>query len=254
STIVLTDAENGEIGVESGIKITKTKQGILIYSDLKQSTSNKTEAINTLTIPKGGQYQLVLSDGTKVWLNSASVLRFPVTFTGSQRRVELTGEGYFEVAKNKQQPFIVSANGAMVQVLGTHFNVSAYSDDESVNTTLIEGSVRLLKEKNAVILMPGQIGITTSANQKIMVEKANLEHTMAWKNGYFLFYDLDLKTIMKQAARWYDIDVEYKGSMGSEQYSGKISKYKDISELLENLKLTGTVNFTIEGRRVIVMR
>ncbi|MBC7912690.1 MAG: FecR domain-containing protein [Pyrinomonadaceae bacterium] len=254
STIVLTDAENGEIGVESGIKITKTKQGILIYSDLKQSTANKAEAINTLTIPKGGQYQLVLSDGTKVWLNSASVLRFPVSFTSSQRKVELSGEAYFEVSKNKHKPFIVHTNRTDVHVLGTHFNVNAYTDDQSVTTTLLEGSVKLVKSNSVAMLKPGQQGVILEGKSSIDVKYADLEQVMAWKNGFFVFKNTDIKTIMKQAERWYDIEVEYQTNLEDKEFGGKISRYKNIEELLKNLELTGTVHFKVQGRRVIVMK
>lgn len=255
SKIILTNAKNGMLATQNGILISKAQDGLLVYRFGNTKANRKTSfnENNTITTPRGGQYQIVLSDGTKVWLNAASSLRFPVTFTGSNRNVELTGEAYFEVAKNKDKPFVVKANGTNVQVLGTHFNVSAYADDASVTTTLLEGSVRLVKEKAIAMLTPGQQGISNNAQAAISVKTADMEQVMAWKNGYFIFDNTDIHTIMKQAARWYNVDIAYQGSI-NKNFGGKISKYKDITELLKNLELTGTIHFELEGRRVIVMQ
>ena len=256
-TIVLTDVENGHLATHSGIEVRKTQDGMLVY-DFKAPQSGMTDApaslLNTVSTPKGGQYQIKLSDGTSVWLNAASSLRFPVSFTGAQREVELNGEAYFEVAKNRNQPFIVSANGTSVQVLGTHFNVSAYHDDYAVTTTLLEGSVRLYKGSSSVLLRPGQQGKSMNNQMNISVQPVNLEQVIAWKDGYFMFKNESITTIMKQAARWYDIDVVYQDQLKDQEFGGKISRYSDISELLKNLELTGTIHFKVEGRRVTVMR
>lgn len=255
SRIILTNAKNGNLATQNGILISKAQDGMLVYhfGNTKNNRKTNSNGNNTITTPRGGQYQIVLSDGTKVWLNAASSLLFPVTFTGNNRNVELTGEAYFEVAKNKDKPFIVQANGTNVQVLGTHFNVSAYADDAAVTTTLLEGSVRLGKENNVAMLTPGQQGITINAQAAISVKTADIEQVMAWKNGYFLFDNTDIHTIMKQAARWYNVDVDYQGSI-DKNFGGKISKYKNIKELLKNLELTGTIQFKVEGRRVTVMQ
>jgi transmembrane sensor len=256
SKIILTDAKNGRLAAHNGIQISKAKDGMLVYHFAGAKGDNKTKPgeLNTITTPKGGQYQLVLSDGTKVWLNAMSSLSFPVAFTGVTRDVRLTGEAYFEVAKNKDKPFIVKANGTNVQVLGTHFNVSAYIDDPAVTTTLLEGSVRLVKESSVAMLTPGEQGTSVNSQTQINVKAVDVDKVMAWKNGYLLFDNTDIHTIMKQAARWYDVDVVYQGQLDEKTYGGKISKYKDITELLKNLELTGTIHFKVEGRRVTVMQ
>jgi len=252
--ITLNDAQNGELATQSGIQITKAKDGVLVYKFVNNKKGNAANALNTITTPRGGQYQIVLADGTRVWLNAASSLRFPVTFASNKRNVELTGEAYFEVAKNKTKPFTVQANGTSVQVLGTHFNVSAYDTDAEVATTLLEGSVRLVKQNATAMLVPGQSGKTQNGQGTIKVEQADMEQAMAWKNGYIVFNNTNLKAIMDQASRWYNVDVVYDGNIPDQLFNGKISKYKDIDELLTNIELTGTVHFKVEGRRVTVMK
>ena len=253
-TIVLNDAQVGNIAQQDGIQISKTKDGQVIYQ-FNPSTVSSNTAIeyNTITTPRGGQYQLILADGTRVWLNAASSVQFPVAFKGKERRVILQGEAYFEIAKNASQPFYVQAGNTNVQVLGTDFNVSAYSDDESVVTTLLNGSVRLIKGTTAALLTPGQQGIAVNTQTSFQVQQADLKQVMAWKDNYFLFKNTDIRTIMKQMSRWYDVDFVYEGTPKDQIFGGKISKYKDISELLRNLELTGTIHFKIQGRRIIVM-
>jgi transmembrane sensor len=253
-TITLTNARNGQLATQAGIQINKTKDGMLVYRVAAvNATNTDPDAINIVTTPRGGQYQVVLADGTKVWLNAVSSLRYPVAFNGSTRSVELTGEGYFEVAKNKSKPFIVKANGNNIEVLGTHFDISAYSDDKAVTTTLLEGSVRLSKGGVTTMLTPGQQGISVNGSAGINVQDADVEQAIAWKNGLFLFKNTDIRTIMKQASRWYNVDVDYLDNLKDKEFGGKISKYKDISELMHNLELTGTIHFKIEGRRITVM-
>lgn len=254
-TITLTDAKNGQLATQAGIRVNKTKDGMLVYQ-VANTTTDGTDpnAVNIITTPRGGQYMVILADGTKVWLNSVSSLRYPVAFTGNTRSVELTGEGYFEVAKNKQKPFVVKANGNNVEVLGTHFDISAYNDDKAVTTTLLEGSVRLSKGSVTTMLSPGQKGISVNGRPDINVQEADTEQAIAWKNGIFLFKNADIRTIMKQASRWYDVDVDFLDNLKDKEYGGKLSKFKDISELMHNLELTGTIHFKVEGRRITVMQ
>ena len=257
SRIILDDAKKGDLASKSGISVSKTGNGVLVYHFNKTTTNapeNAAPEFNTITTPRGGQYQVVLEDGTKVWLNAASSIRFPQAFTGKDRQVELTGEAYFEVAKNKEKPFIVQANGTQVQVLGTHFNINAYSDNADVTTTLLEGSVRMASGNSAVMLSPGQKGVANKNGQPIEVSKADIEETMAWKNGFFVFHDENIMNIMKQVSRWYDVDVEYQDNVQNSEFGGTISKYKNITELLNIMALTRTIHYKIEGRRVIIMK
>jgi transmembrane sensor len=255
--IILNDVKNGDIALQAGIKVSKTKDGMLVYhinkSDKQAAGSSATEW-NTITTPRGGQYEVELQDGSKVWLNAASSLRFPIAFTGNSRNVELTGEAYFEVSKNKLKPFFVQANGTSVQVLGTHFNVSAYSDNDEVTTTLLEGSVRLQKGSQAALLIPGQQGVIAQNSSTIVISKADLEETMAWKNGNFVFHDENITSVMKQISRWYDVDVEYTGNIKNKEFGGTVSKFKNITEMLDIMELTGEFHYKMEGRRVIIMK
>lgn len=209
---------------------------------------------NTVSTPKGGEYQLTLPDGTKVWLNSMSTLKFPVVFAGNERKVELTGEAYFEVAKDKTKPFFVQAKDTKVQVLGTHFNISAFADETEVRTTLLEGSVKVDRGMKTIVLVPGQEASASDSKVGFTVREADLEKVMAWKNGYFVFRDEPLESLMKRISRWYNIEVDYKGDMGSNTFGGKFSKNSTLSELLRSLELTGTVKFKTQERRVTVMQ
>lgn len=256
SRITLDDAKNGDLAAKAGIRVSKTGNGMLVYHFNKaavNNAANTTPEFNTITTPRGGQYQVVLEDGTKVWLNAASSIRFPQAFTGNDRQVELSGEAYFEVAKNKVKPFIVQANGTRVQVLGTHFNINAYNDNNNVTTTLLEGSVRMASGSSTVMLAPGQQGVAISG-ATIKVGNADIQQTMAWKNGLFVFRDLNIVEVMKQVGRWYDVDVEYIGDVKNNEFGGTISKYKNITELLDIMQLTRSVHYKIEGRRVIIMK
>jgi len=256
SEIVLDSNANGIVARQGAATIKKVEGGKIMYEAVltDEALANK---FNTIKIPRGGQYQLILPDGTKVWLNAASSLRFPVAFSKKDRRVELIGEAYFEVAKNKNKAFHVLANGTEIKVLGTHFNVNSYTPE--VNTTLLEGSVQLLSGKNKLTLKPGQFGIKQPAGN-FKSGKADLEAIVGWKNGYFIFHDESISSIMQQVSRWYDVDIEIKGNVEHKEFYAKLSRYKDISELLKNMELTGLVNFKIipgdasgKGRRIIVM-
>jgi transmembrane sensor len=253
--IILDDAKKGQIATQAGIQVSKTGNGMVVYHFSKTVTAaNTIPEINTITTPRGGQYKVELEDGTKVWLNAASSIKFPQAFTGTNREVELSGEAYFEVAKNKAKPFIVKANGTQVQVFGTHFNVNAYSDNSNVTTTLVEGSVRMSNAASAVMLVPGQQG-TTQSGAAIKVGKADTEESLAWVNGFFVFHDESIINVMKQVVRWYDVDVQYNDEdVKLNEFGGTISKYKNITELLNNMQLTGTIHYKIEGRRVILTK
>ncbi|MBB6235465.1 hypothetical protein HDC90_000062 [Pedobacter sp. AK013] len=252
--IVLTDPHAGVLAKEGAAKIIKKENGELVYNlEDKASGQSAKPIYNTITVPRGGQYQLVLSDGSKVLLNAASSLTYPAEFNGRYRNVALKGEGYFEVAKNTSRPFIVKANDVEVRVLGTHFNISAYGDDADITTTLIEGAVSMNKGKQTKLLAPGQQGISPYTNSEISVQRANIEQAMGWVKGNFVFKDLNIKEVMKIAGRWYDIEVEYRGNVQSKKFGGTTSRFSNITELLDYMKITGGVNYKIEGRRVILM-
>ncbi|HWW40381.1 FecR family protein, partial [Pedobacter sp.] len=199
------------------------------------------------------QYQLKLPDGTLVWLNSASSLRFPTQFAGKERSVELDGEAYFEVAKNKEMPFKVHVRAMEVRVLGTHFNVMAYDDEESISTTLLEGSVKVSNALQTAVIRPGQQASLKKSSGILGVEEVNTVEAIAWKNGKFLFADEDIETIMRRISRWYNVEVEYRGNLSDKNFAGSISRYENVSEVLKMLELTGTIHFKVEGRRIIVM-
>ncbi|MET4140565.1 FecR domain-containing protein [Pedobacter sp. UYP1] len=256
SKIVLDDAVNGEIAKQSGCVITKTTTGQLIYTiQGSQVAALKTQSLlNTIETPKGGQYQVNLPDGTKVWLNAASSLSFPARFSGLQRQVVLKGEAYFEVAKNKHMPFIVKSEQQKIEVLGTHFNVSAYTDEHQIKTTLAEGSVKvtLLANHQEQLLKPGQQAITTNQIQVIPVD---IEEALAWKDGLFMFNDENLENIMKKVERWYDVEVDFQQQeLRQKHFSGTVSRFGKVSQVLKTLELTGSVHFKIEGRKIIAVR
>jgi ferric-dicitrate binding protein FerR (iron transport regulator) len=255
SKILLDSTQQGTISKQGDAKVINHNTSVLAY-DARWTTSREV-VYNTLSTPRGGQYQLLLADGTKVWLNASSSIRFPVAFTGKERQVSITGEAYFEVAKNATMPFIVhfsSATGegkeGTVEVLGTHFNIMAYDDERSINTTLLEGSVRVSKGTNYKILKPGQEGkITQSGDIKTGI--ADIEATMAWKNGWFQFNSLDIERIMRQVARWYDVEVTYDGNIPTGHFSGIVNRNNNIAQVLKIMQ-AGGVNFKIAGRKVIV--
>lgn len=256
---VLTLADGSQVALEQtivgnipGQANLKQHNGQLIYENNAQLATAAENAQNTITTPKGGEYQLILHDGTKVWLNAATRLSYPVQFSGSERRVKVEGEAYFEVAKNAKMPFIVQGNGTEVRVLGTHFNVSAYADDDYVKTTLVEGSVEVRKNQQKAMLKPGQEALISFSVPGIKVSDVDTEQALAWKNGYFMFDNQDIKGVMKLVGRWYNVDIAYQGNLAGKTFGGTISRFGDIRELLKSMELTGTIHFEIQGRRVIV--
>ena len=210
---------------------------------------------NTVSTPRGGQYQLVLADGSKVWLNAASTLRFPTSFVGKERKVELEGEGYFEVAKNAAMPFKVDVDGkGEVEVLGTHFNINSYSNEPAINTTLIEGSVKVTgnlsgKTQN---LNPGEQARINAAGQVTLNRNINVDEIIAWKEGNFNFNSAGIEYIMRNVSRWYDLDVVYQGVPSKETFSGIVSRNSNLSEVLMIIKQAG-IKFKIEGKKITVM-
>jgi transmembrane sensor len=255
-TIVLDSAANGLIAKTGAGKVIKTRSGQIVYKAISSGKSNIAAAevgYNTLSTPKGGEYQVVLPDGTKVWLDAASSITYPTAFTGNERRVKLTGQAYFEVAKNKEKPFYVGINNVQVRVLGTHFNISAYNDDNEITTTLLEGSVQVTKNNTLSLLKPGQQAVVSNNSDKIAVSEANIDDAMAWKNGYFIFNDDNITGIMKKVCRWYNVDVEYRGNYDDQQFGGTFYRSKSIIELLDHLQKIGKLHFTISGRRITVM-
>jgi transmembrane sensor len=252
SVIKLDQANNGVLSASGKVLIKKLKNSELVYDQSGVEGNGAETANNVLNIPRGRQYQITLADGTKVWLNSASRLSYPTNFKGTERIVELIGEAYFEVAKNKKIPFKVKVNGAEIQVLGTHFNVNAYHGSP-VKTTLLEGSVRLFNHQSKMLLKPGQEGTVDENTSEILIKEVDARMAVAWKNGYFVFQDENIIDIMNQVSRWYDIEVEYQGDVTNKTFGGTYAKTKTISELLKGLELTGLVRFKVEGRRVIVM-
>lgn len=252
-TIYLDNAHNGVLAKEGDAQINKTRDGQLVYEGEHNDTAKGAAVMNTVSTPRGGQYQLVLNDGSKVWLNSASSLSFPAVFTGKTRDVEITGEAYFEVAKNAAMPFRVKTNNTMVEVLGTHFNVMAYNDESVMKTTLLEGAVKISNNQFTSILKPGQQASLNQNGQIRVVDKADAEDTVAWKDGLFQFTDASIQSIMRQAARWYDVEVSYQGEIPVREFSGRISRNVKASELLSMLKYAG-VNFKIENKHITIMQ
>lgn len=250
--IVLDDAVNGTIAEQGGINISKSTDGSIIY-DMPELVGNNSEAVlfNTIETPKGGKYQIILPDGSKVWLNSVSSLRFPAIFNGNERNVELKGEAFFEVAKYTNKPFIVKTNDMKVIVTGTQFNVMAYSDENYSATTLVEGSVNVSNLNSNIVLKPGE-QVVSNEGAKLSKSLADVEQNIAWKNGLFQFNDTDMRTVMNQISRWYDVSVEYKGLVPEKHFGGYISRDSKLSQVLKMLELSG-VKFKIEEKKIIVL-
>jgi len=244
--VVLDVAKDSTVKNSNGVAL-QIHNAALVYA---QEPKAVVVSYNTLSTPKGSQYQLVLPDGSKVWLNAASSIRFPTAFTGSTRQVTLTGEAYFEVAKNAKQPFIVQANDMTVQVLGTHFNVMAYNDEAAMATTLLEGSVKVQQQGQAAMLVPGKQALVTSSTLK--VQDADIEQAIAWKDGYFSFDKVTISTIMRDIARWYDVEVGFEGKLSNSRFKGGIRRSAQLSQVLKVLELSG-VRFKVDGKKIIVL-
>lgn len=240
-------------GKKEEVTIKMNANGTVTYivnPDAETSKEN-TSSFNTLSTPTGGQYNIVLADGTKVYLNAVSSIKYPTHFNGDQRIVELDGEAYFEVAKNKDKPFIVKSGQQSIEVLGTHFNVHAYNNESIVKTTLLEGSVAVSYKNQKTILKPGQQSSMADNWKKIAIKEVDTQAAIAWKNGRFKFDNADLKTVMKQLERWYGIKVEYRGDVSDVRFNGGTFMNKNLSEVLKVLELNN-IKFKVEGNTVVV--
>lgn len=276
--IVLTNAQNGLLSQQGNTKVIKLANGKLTYQSETGSMSEATGsgatenvgsaankgglAYNTISTPRGGQYQIVLSDGTKVWLNAASSLKFPAVFGGDTRQVELSGEAYFEVAKDKSRPFKVQAGTSLVEVLGTHFDIMAYGDEKAIRTTLLEGSVKMNKNDNggrqttqgaqSTLLQPGQQGILDINSGALSSKEVNVKAAVAWKDGYYFFDRTSTEDVMRQIARWYDVEIVYQGAVPRDEIVGRIPRTANVSEVLHIMELIG-IHFKIAGRKIVVL-
>lgn len=252
-SIVLDSAANGTLTQQGATKVLKLNNGQLSYAS--GSNAGSTEVLyNSIVTPRGGQYQVILPDGTSVWLNASSSLRFPTAFVGKERRVEITGEAYFEVQKNTSMPFIVAIKGgAEVEVLGTHFNIMAYDDETSIKTTLLEGAVNMKHGNTVQKLKPGQQAQLTQDKMQLVTD-ADVDQAIAWKNGLFDFNDDVIPDIMRQLSRWYDIDVVYEGKIPDGHYVGSVRRKSNISEVLKMLEVAGGIHFEIQGKKITVKK
>lgn len=250
-SISLTDAQKGKIADQGTAVITKTSDGQVVYNTSSVLQSNDGGDMNLIETPKGGKWDVTLSDGTKVWLNASSSIKYPSTFTGDERKVEITGEAYFEVAHNAAKPFRVITRGQTVEVLGTHFNINAYDDESMVRTTLLQGKVRISKGSQTALLKPGQQSVTQLSDNAITVKEADTELAVAWHNGYFQFDRSDIHSVMKQLARWYDVDVKFAGKVTHDKFGGSIPRDASLSQVLRTLEQS-MVHFKIDGKTVTV--
>lgn len=251
--ISLTDATDGNIVGQGDVDIVKTADGELIYTMKSAEGDKNANSYNLMETPKGGEFTVKLPDGTTVRLNAASSLRYPLHFGAKSRIVELTGEGYFEVAKNAAVPFIVKTPKQEIRVLGTHFNVNAYADEEEQKTTLLEGKVVVSTPTQAETLKPGEQSVLK--NNVITTATVDTDISVSWKNGQFMFNNESIQGIMRQISRWYNVEVVYEDKLPElKVFGGTISRFENVSEILDVLSLTKIVKFKIEGRRIIVMK
>lgn len=248
TAIILDSAVNGNIAQQGNAAVIKLENGAIKYN-LKGRGAGEI-MMNTMSTPRGGQYQLILPDGTKVWLNAASSITYPAVFTGNDRKVKVRGEAYLEIAKDKHKPFFVDIDGrSSVQVLGTSFNINSYADEGIITTTLVDGSVKV---NNTTMLQPGQQAIITLPSRPLRVINANIEQTLAWKNGLFNFNGLSLREVMHQLSRWYDIDIRFEGQEPSFRFLGEMHRNADLSKALKMLEKM-EVKYRLEGKTLIVL-
>ncbi|WP_432328174.1 FecR family protein [Mucilaginibacter sp. P25] len=253
--IDLAKAAKGNLAIQGNSNIIKNGSGQVIYLHGPIKSRDGQPGNNKVSTPDGGTWQVCLPDGTMVWLNNSSSLTYPTTFEGrKQRGVELYGEAYFEVAKDKRYPFVVKSPGQEVTVLGTHFNIRVFKDDGVGRTTLLEGKVSITSydKQDAQILKPGEQA--RISNGSMTIGKVNINDAIAWKDGYFRFTNTPIEQVMRELSRWYGIEVHYDGPIPMENFNGKISRLKNISKVLVALEATKTVHFKVEGRRVTVMK
>nr|WP_121272944.1 FecR domain-containing protein [Pedobacter schmidteae] len=262
-TVTLSDVKTGVI-VNDDLKY---NDGTTVIPDAAKDVPDGTTKPIVAATPRGGTYTFTLPDGTKVWLNAASKISFPLQFIGVERKILLEGEAYFEVAKNKAKPFIVESKGQRVEVLGTHFNINSYSDENSVKTTLLEGSVKVIpfslsapssrgqrskgRSPDAVILKPNQEAVLTG-KEEITVKPVDASLAVAWKNNKFIFANQPIQDVMRMVARWYNVEVIYPGAIPDAKFRGSVSRFDSVSKVLRMLESTGSAHFKIEGRKIYV--
>ena len=242
--VALDSLQNGSITHQGGVRIIKLASGRLAY----QGGEGSEPVYNTITTPKGGQYQVVLPDGSRVWLNAGSSLRFPTAFGGKDRSVDMTGEAYFEIAPDRAKPFTVKAPGHDIAVLGTHFDVNAYTDEDAFKTTLLEGSVRVGNS----VLQPGEQVVAGTGGEIQVRKDVETDEVVAWKNGRFLFDNADIPTIMRQIARWYDVQIRYEGRVPQGHFTGMVPRNSSLDKVLKIFALS-QIHFRIEGKQIIVV-
>jgi hypothetical protein len=245
--LVLSNTIDEKLLKETGVEVQKAKNGQLIYKQIDHKNADHL-IYNTLATSRGQQYQLILPDGSHIWLNSGSSVKFPVSFAGlKERKVFITGEVYFEVSKDQQRPFRVISEGQQVTVHGTHFNINGYQDEPESKTTLLEGSVDI----NGTLLKPNQQAVLGKDELKVIPVDA--ENVIAWKDGYFRFSNESLESIMRKVSRWYDVEVVFEDpSLKNTEFGGVMTKYTTVSKVLEMLELTGEVSFVLKGKKIVV--
>ncbi|WP_126246651.1 FecR family protein [Chitinophaga rhizosphaerae] len=247
--VELDSSADGYLAHQGGSTVSK-EESLLVYGAEK---SGEAPVINKLNVPKGEQYRLILPDGTRVWLNAASELQFPSAFAGEQRLVELHGEGYFEVAANAAQPFVVQTAGPRIEVLGTHFNVKAYPGEPGIQAALLEGSVRIVAGSGkSRVMRPGEVATVGEGTDISVLQDADAAQNVAWKDGLFVFRNADLSAILREIGRWYDVDIVYEGPVSHRRFTGKVSREYSLSETLSVL-LASNLHFRQEGKKIIVL-
>ena len=253
--IILNNAQKGTIGQQGNIRVIKLDSGQLAYaSPTVESPADqlaKGPLYNTISTPRGGQYQVTLADGTKVWLNAESSIRFPTAFAGKNREVELTGEAYFEVKADKSKPFVVKAGQTETRVLGTNFNIMAYSDEGAVKTTLLDGAVSMALGTQSTLLQPGEQGQYDAGRGNMTTRMVNTRAVVAWKDGYYFFDRTPVQNVMRQIARWYDVTIVYQGAVPKDEIVGKLPRTADVKDVLHIMELIG-IHFKIEGKTIVV--
>ncbi len=249
--LILDSTSDGSLALQGNTNVIKVATGQLEYKNDKNQ-SLKEVLYNQISTPRAGQYHVTLSDGTRVWLNSASSIRFPTDFQDSLREVEITGEAYFEVAHNAAKPFRIKVKDTYISVLGTHFNVMAYDNESSIKTTLLLGAVKVTSDKLSRLLAPGQQSQVNSSGSIAIIKEADIEEAVAWRHGKFLFNSADLHSIMRQIERWYDVDVSFARDMDL-HFTGQLSRNVNVSQLLKKLELTNEIHFKIEKGKITVL-
>ncbi|WP_456311743.1 FecR family protein [Pseudomonas shirazensis] len=250
SKVILNDQKNGVVASQQSVVITKDKDGSIRYDENNDQHTGK-PTYNTLITPNGKTFQIALPDGTNVWMNAGSSLKYPTYFDGNERLVVLTGEAYFEVSHDAKMPFKVFSNGQQVEVLGTHFNIRAYENEPLLKTTLLEGKIKITESDNSSLVKPGQQVKVSLTNHSMKIAEVNTESAVAWKSRLFYFEDAKYDEIMREIERWYDVKVIYKGKIPDERFQGAIQKDLKLNQVLKMLE-SNDVHFKVSGKEVLV--